>query len=192
MCVNILAGRNVWFYQIVNNGQEENTFFSLQRKECGEKWMVFLGGGGLFFFAFRRGWKASRWTFRLRYYHLCCLVHICEIMWFKQLLVTTITFPCAFFTLSDGPQTAESLLKPGTRQTQCFSSIYVSTFLPALFDSVGINRQGVMEMAHKWVLFPNWINSCLKLRRHLFPPFVMTRFQGPSIKIFWIHNEAIL
>lgn len=39
----------MWFYQIVNNGQEENTFFSLQRKECGEKWMVFLGGGVCFF-----------------------------------------------------------------------------------------------------------------------------------------------
>ena len=141
-------------------------------------------GGVLFFFLLSGGDERHRGGPFVLDPIMCCLVRICEIMLFKQLLVTAITFPCAYFTLSDGPQTAESLLKPGTRQTQCFSSICVSTFRPALFDSVGINRQGVMEMAHKWVLFPNWINSCLKLRRHLFPPFVMTRFQGPSIKTF--------
>lgn len=30
------------FYQTVNNAEEEHTFFSLRRKECGEKWVVFI------------------------------------------------------------------------------------------------------------------------------------------------------
>lgn len=36
------------FYQIVTNAEEEHAFFSLQRKECGEKWVFW----GFFWFCF--------------------------------------------------------------------------------------------------------------------------------------------
>lgn len=46
----------------------------IHSSHCKERSVVksgwFFGRGFVFFFAFRRRWKASRWTFRLRSYHV--------------------------------------------------------------------------------------------------------------------------